>query len=147
MSDERPIGELAGEMAATCLAAHARLLNRLITARYEEAAGPSGLTIARVLLLGAVARRGRVSPSVLAEELGFDPSTLSRNFKALRAEGLIDVAHSSEGGHVEVSLTPDAEAKFRAAHGKWCEVQRDAEAALGPELAEAVRAAARKLRP
>ncbi|MDG3007220.1 MarR family winged helix-turn-helix transcriptional regulator [Paludisphaera mucosa] len=146
MSAERPIHELADEMASACLAGHARLLSRLLTNRYEATVAPLGLTIARVLLLGAVAKHGKVTPSVLAEQLGFDPSTLSRNFKMLRSEGLIDMAHASDGGHTVVSLTPQGESLFRQANERWRVAQREAEAALGSRLSASVRAAARKLR-
>lgn len=146
MRPERPIQELAQEMAETCLAEHARTLSRLISGRYEAMAEPLGLTVARVLLLGAVARRGKASPADLAERLGFDPSTLSRNFKAMREEGLVEMAHSAEGGRVEVSLTTRGERLFRQANKLWRVAQGEIEAELGPTLSEAVREAARRLR-
>jgi DNA-binding MarR family transcriptional regulator len=145
MSDEDAVRDVASHTAASCLALHARLLSRILTDRYEAAVSPFGLSIVRFLLLGAVAAHGRVSPSKLAEELSFDPSTLSRNFKALRAEGLIHMEHSTEGGYVEISVTSRGEELFLKAREGWAAAQQEAEAALGPQLSEAIKDAARKV--
>jgi DNA-binding MarR family transcriptional regulator len=145
MSDEDAVRDVASRTAASCLALHARLLSRILTDRYEAAVSPFGLSIVRFLLLGVVAAHGRVSPSKLAEELSFDPSTLSRNFKALRAEGLIRMEHSTAGGYLEISVTARGEELYLKAREGWVAAQRGAEAALGPQLSEAIKDAARKV--
>ena len=145
MSDETPFPDVAARTASDCLALHARLLSRVLTDRYEAAVSPHGLSIARFLLLGVVAMHGRATASRLAAELNFDASTLSRNFQALRAAGLIRMEHAAKGGLVEISLTPEGEGLFLKAREGWEVAQRDAEAALGPELSAGIREAARKL--
>ena len=77
--------------------------------------------------------------------MSFDPSTLSRNFKALRAEGLIHMEHSTEGGYVEISVTAKGEDLFLKARQGWVAAQREAHRPRSAWLNEAIKDAARKI--
>ena len=62
---------------------------RSVTRAYDEALRPLGLRATQLLLLVAAAAEGAMSISALADTIGMDRSTLTRNLKPLEKDGLI----------------------------------------------------------
>jgi DNA-binding MarR family transcriptional regulator len=62
---------------------------RSVTRAYDEALRPLGLRATQLLLLVAIAAEGAMSISALADTIGMDRSTLTRNVQPLEEEGLI----------------------------------------------------------
>ena len=57
-------------MARECLAVRVRLINRVITALYDEALRPHGLRISQANILAAVAHMGEARPAEVSRIMG-----------------------------------------------------------------------------
>jgi len=62
MKRRPPQCELADRMARECIAVRVRLINRVISALYDEALRPFGLRISQANILAAVAYMGEARP-------------------------------------------------------------------------------------
>ena len=63
-----------------------------MTAFYDEAMAPAGVTIAQFSLLRRIERGAPLSLSDLAEMAELDRSTVGRNVKVLQRMALVDIA-------------------------------------------------------
>src|SRR3954469_927465 len=86
--EERPPAEV---IAAECIAVRVRVLNRAITALYDDALRPHGLRVGQLNLLVAVARMGTARPADLGRALSMDRSTVSRDVEVLRRHGWLEI--------------------------------------------------------
>ena len=77
------------EILSTCACHKTRMAMRSVTRAYDEALRPLGLRATQLLLLVAIAAEGAMSISALADTIGMDRSTLTRNVQPLEEEGLI----------------------------------------------------------
>ncbi len=135
--------ELA-RIAGTCLASRARMAARALSRRYDRALRPHGLKITQFAVLVAAARsEGRMTMTEIAEALGLERSTLSRNFAPLEARGLVALGPETRHRARHVGLTEAGRALLAAAAGDWARAQAETEAALGPEAGAAAGALAR----
>ncbi len=67
----------------------------------------------------------------LSELLGMDRTTLLRNLRPLRRDGLLTVEGGEHGGRVEVSITPKGRKQFKAHLPAWRSAQDTAVQVLG----------------
>ena len=74
-------------IAADCLSVRVRLLSRTITAIYDDALRPLGLTAGQLNVLVVIAKRGPISPGEIARRLNMEKSTVSRNLARMRDNG------------------------------------------------------------
>src|SRR5690349_6115668 len=70
-----------------CIGFRVRMLNRMVTAVYDEALAETGLKTSQFNLLVAVTNREGSRPADLAKILSMDESTLSRNAERMCAKG------------------------------------------------------------
>ena len=125
--------ELAcAEVAQTCLCFNLRKATRLLTQLYDAALRPSGLRVTQFSVLVAVNLGGAVSMNALADVLGVDRTTLTRNLKMLQGNGLVATATGSDRRSRLVSLTDEGSRSLDDALQLWREAQRRAVEALGP---------------
>jgi len=118
-------------VARECLANKVRLLNRAVTAVYDEALRPFALTIGQMSMLVTVAREERASPAGLGRLLHMEKSTLSRNVDRMRVRGWLTVAPTDDGRTTELRVTPSGRGLLRRVHPAWSKAQRRAAAMLG----------------
>jgi DNA-binding MarR family transcriptional regulator len=79
-------------------------LRRLVDDRMTT----GGLSLARTKVLQVLDRRGPLSQSALAEELGHAPRSVTQSLEALEREGLVERATSSDDRRAKlVTLTPE----------------------------------------
>ncbi len=71
------VGRAADLIAGDCLAVRVRMLNRTITAIYDDALRPLGLTAGQLNILVVIAMRGPISPGEVALPLNMEKSTVS----------------------------------------------------------------------
>jgi DNA-binding MarR family transcriptional regulator len=76
----------------TCAGWNSRLAARRITQFLEKRMTGSGLTIAQFGLMAHIAAASDDTLGALAERLGLDQSSLSRNLHALEHDGLVEIA-------------------------------------------------------
>jgi len=102
-----------------CACANLRQATRAITQFYEEALKPTGLRATQFTLLTAIATCEVVSMTRLADVLIMDRTTLTRNLKPLKKEGLIETVLGEDRRKRLVSLTPKGEAALENALPLW----------------------------
>ena len=81
-----------GRITWQCACFNTRKAARAVTKFYDDVLAPSGLKATQLTMLGAISISGPTRMSDLADMLGLDKTTLTRNLKLLQADGLIDVA-------------------------------------------------------
>ena len=116
--------ELARDAAQNCVCYQARKLSRRITRAYDSALGETGLKITQFTMLAAVVGSGEGrSLTDLADRLGMDRSTFSRNLTPLVKRGLVEHADTLKGRRRNVRATESGCMLFKAAAPAWQRAQ------------------------
>jgi len=131
----------AVEVIEACAGWNSRLASRRITQFLEKRMIGSGLTIAQFGLMAQIATASDDTLGALAERLGLDQSSLSRNLHALERDGFVErdlrkraVWLTEKGARRLEGAMP----VWRAAHAALAEV-------LEPELARQLAIASKAL--
>jgi DNA-binding MarR family transcriptional regulator len=119
------------DMRDACTCFRLRHASRIVTRAFDEALRPVGLRSGQFSILAALSAVDEPSISDLAEGLGMDRTTLSRNLQPLEREGLIALTPETAARARTVRLTAAGRSRFAAALPLWQAVQAKAEAALG----------------
>jgi len=82
----------ATALVETCAGLHSRLAARRITQFLDRELGGGGLSTAQLGLMAQIAATTDDTLGALAQRTGLDQSTLSRNLRALEADGLVEIA-------------------------------------------------------
>ena len=119
-------------MRDECICTNLRKVTRIVTRRYDEVYADAGVRSTQTALLSILMLNGETRMRVLADEMGMDKSTLSRNFKLLEARGL--VARSDiDGRTVGARITTAGQEALEAVSELWQDVQDDILKNVGPE--------------
>ena len=136
--------------ARRCACATIRRTDRVLTQFYDEILAPSGLYITQFTTLATLSEAAPVTINRLAEILGMDRTTLTRNLEPLTKQHLVRLEEGQDRRMRLVFLTQEGEQALRRAWPLWQEAQARIERALGRERFEglltdlsAVRTAAR----
>src|SRR5258708_7941299 len=98
---------------SNCSCLRVRRTARRLTRLYDQALEPAGLTVNQFGLLANLHGAGSagLSMGALADRLGMDPTTLNRDLKPLRADGLVrDAADPRDRRGRPVRLTSQGRA-------------------------------------
>jgi len=127
---------------AACAGWNSRLAARRITQFLDAKMAPAGLGIAQVGLLAQIAVASDDTLGALAERIGLDQSTLSRNLKVLERDGLVEIAVVERDQRRRmVWLTEQGARRLEAAIPLWRQAQAALAAKLSPDLANQLAAA------
>ena len=116
-----------------CMVSNSRMAARAITRRYDAYARPFGITSTQFSLLGAIIAAGDRTVSELAEERGFERTTLIRNLDRLEKLGLIASMPAEHGNGRICHLTEKGEATVQQLLPFWRKAQAEIRAELGAE--------------
>ncbi|MBM3600744.1 MAG: MarR family transcriptional regulator [Alphaproteobacteria bacterium] len=121
-----------------CACFRIREASRRISAFYEDALGPTGLTIAQFSLIGmavALERQRGEPPTVttLAAALDLDRTTLVRNLKPVAAARLVAIGPGRDRRARAVRATAAGRAAYRNGLSLWRRAQDGLRARLGAE--------------
>src|SRR3974390_1140882 len=103
----------------TCLCHQARMAARAVTRLYDEVLRSVGLRATQLAVLVAAANESVVSITALANFMGMDRSTLTRNLTPLEREGLIRVGNEGWRRSRTVAITHKGRARLREALPLW----------------------------
>ena len=128
----------------SCAGWNARLAARRITRFLDERLGGSGLSLAQLGLMADIAAAADDTLRALAERVGLDQSTLSRNLRGLEAAGLVEIAIAEKDQRRRaVWLTEEGARRLEAALPFWrkahAALARRMDAGLAVRLAKATR--------
>jgi len=119
------------DVVESCVCHKVRMAARAVTRAYDAALRPVGLRATQFAVLVAVATEGALSITALAQAMGMDRSTLTRNLRPLAKDGLLAVGH--EGWHRSrtVAITEQGHARVREALPLWARAQARLQRQLG----------------
>ena len=121
--------------STTCVCFHLRRAARAVTQTYERALAPSGLVPGQFSVLTVLHRFGPQPLSVLADLMGMDRTTLTRNLRPMERDGLVRVkAGEKQDQRIRrVGLTAAGERKWQEAEPLWAQVHRHMVQGLGTD--------------
>jgi DNA-binding MarR family transcriptional regulator len=131
MKAKYPDSELVDRMACECIAVRVRLINRVISALYDEALRPLGLRVSQGNILVAVARKGDAKPAEICRILRIDKSTLSRDVELMKSEGWLESEPAQGGRNQTLRITSKGLDLVRAARPAWDKAQARAAELIG----------------
>lgn len=108
----------------TCATMQLRMAERLVSRFLEAQLQKSGLSVAQFSLMAQIAAARDDTVNALAERMGLDQSTLSRNLQALDRLGLVEiVVAETDLRRRAVWLTETGVRRLQAALPVWREAQ------------------------
>src|ERR1700730_16330140 len=120
------------EAATSCACQRVRMAARAVTRAYDRALRPCGLRSTQFAILVAASVAGGIPLHRLAEALGLERTTLTRNLAAIEREGLIEVA-DVDGRPRKVIVLPAGETLLTQALLLWNQAQQRLREKLGEE--------------
>lgn len=114
-----------------CMVSNSRMAARAITRRYDAYARPFGITSTQFSLLGTIVAAGPQTVSELAEQRGFERTTLTRNLDRLQKMGLIASRPAASGNGRVCELTEAGQELVRKLLPFWRKAQAEIRAELG----------------
>ncbi len=132
-------------MARECIAVRLRLINRVITALYDEALRPFGLRISQANILSAVAHMGEARPALVSRILRIEKSTLSRDLDLMKQNGWVASVPPTGGRNQTIRLTPQGTKLLGKILPAWEHAQVQATRLIGEDGQTALRHMASRL--
>lgn len=129
--------------ACACFAV--RRAARVITQHYDRSLRPSGLRATQFTLLTMLALGGPLPLSRVADRLGMQRTTLTRNLHPLLTKGLVAVRHGDDRRVRTILITAKGRRAAVAALPQWRRAQRAVAGHLTVGVLESLDAAARGL--
>jgi DNA-binding MarR family transcriptional regulator len=108
-----------------------RQLDRVVTRHYDAHLGATGLKNTQYSLLSHVVALGPIRPSDLAQRMGLDASTLTRNLQPLVLQGWLRLGPGGDARSRLVEATKEGQAKRLEAQRAWKRAQLALNARLG----------------
>ena len=127
------------EILENCACHKARTAARAVTRAYDEALRPVGLRATQLAVLVAVAMDDAISINALAEFMGMDRTTLTRNLHPLEKEGLVTRGIEGWRRSRALTITKKGRACLREALPLWSRAQQALKKKLGDRNWQAVR--------
>jgi len=122
-------------VAINCQCYKLRKAARIVTRIYNDALRPVGIKANQCTTLIAVSLMGPVSITNIADNLGMERTTVTRNLAPLVKAGFIKI-ESGHGRTRNVLITPKGKAIIKKAKPVWADAQRQViETISEPELA------------
>jgi DNA-binding MarR family transcriptional regulator len=130
---------LCHEVRAMCACNPLRRAARTMTRLYDAAMAPTGLKVTQLPILVGLGSDGELPITALADALGLDRTTLTRNLKVLEDRGLVSVAPADQDARVRlVSLTDAGACALAGALASWKDVQETVQAQFGEQRLRAL---------
>ncbi|HML16471.1 MAG TPA: MarR family winged helix-turn-helix transcriptional regulator [Bryobacteraceae bacterium] len=127
--------DLSSHLAGTsrCVAYNLRKAARITTKIYEQEMRAAPIQGPQFSLLVIIAQRGPATISALAEAVGADRTTLTRNLRQLENKRVIEILPGADPRSKKVRVLPKGEAALRAAVKYWEKAQRKVLDTLGED--------------
>lgn len=123
-----------------CVCAQVRKVSRKLSSFYDAVLSLEGLTVTQYSLLANIARACQVSHTSLAEKVGMDRTTLTRNLQPLIRAKWVTVGAGEDRRQHLLQLTAAGKRKFVRSSPLWQEAQRQFLAQIGSESLQQLRA-------
>lgn len=127
------------EIASTCACFQLRKASRAITKIYDRVLQPAGLRPNQFTILTALFLSGPKTITELAEILVMDRTTLTRNNRLLKRNGLITVLSDKDRRRRTLTLTPKGKRALEKALPYWEQAQSHVVNELGQKRWDTMR--------
>ena len=128
---------------AECLCLASRRAARTITRAFEKQMRPHGIRAPQFSLLVLLELKGPQSIGELADALGADRTTLTRNLALIEAQSLVKIRPGDDARSRIVAITPKGRGALKGAFPAWRKAQAALSAAIGRQMADSLRQLAR----
>jgi DNA-binding MarR family transcriptional regulator len=123
----------ADQMARECIAVRVRLINRVISALYDEALRPYGLRISQANILSAAGCMEDARPTDLAKVLRIEKSTLSRDLELMKRKRWVESDPPEGGRNQTIRLTPEGTKLLGKIQPSWEQAQVEVRRLIGDD--------------
>jgi DNA-binding MarR family transcriptional regulator len=123
-----------------CVCSQVRRIARKLSSLYDTVLSPENLTITQYSLLANIGRAGQLSHSVLAENIGMERTTLTRNLHPLTRAKWVAAATGEDRRQHLLQLTAAGKRKLLRSLPLWEEAQRQFLSQMGSESVRDLRA-------
>lgn len=120
-----------GISIGTCTCAELRKAARAVTLLYDNAFKSTGLLSTQLSVLRIISKSDSLKVSQLAEELGMDRTTLTRNLSVLERQGFIKISPGKDHRTRIVTITSSGSTSITKTIPLWNEVQRNVKKQMG----------------
>ncbi len=110
-----------------------RRLARLTTRLYDEALRQHDIEVGQFTLLATLRHRPMTTQGQLAEALGMEPSSLTRNLAQLEKRGWVEKDCGADRRSRRLRITRDGRRQFTRALSSWRAAQQQVSVHLGGE--------------
>ena len=128
-----------------CLCLASRRAARALTRAFDRQLRPLGIRATQFSILTNLLLRGPLTIGELAEYLGVDRTTLTRNLALVEADGWVDIRPGDDARSRVVAATRKGRAAATAALPAWRKAQQSASTAIGRSGVDALHALARSV--
>lgn len=125
--------KLSSEVAGLCACRKMRETSRKITRMYDEFLRPAGIKATQFTMLAVVAHKDEATLTELAETLGMERTTLSRNLRPLERSGLIEISAEGYRRARSANITNEGISTMEKALPLWRSAQKSLKRRLGDE--------------
>jgi len=115
---------------SVCTCFRVRRASRRLTQLYDHLLAPAGLSLNQYSILRRAEREPRTL-GALAEELGMDRTTLTRNLSPLVDGGLLESRRGDDARQRVISITAAGKRTLAAARPRWQQAQAVVDGMLG----------------
>lgn len=136
--DAQPL-EMLNRIASECIAVRVRLINRVVTALYDEALRPHGFRVSQGNILVAVARKGEARPAEIGRLLRIEKSTFSRDVEVMKGKGWLESDPPGGGRNQVLRVTPAGLDLLARSQPAWESAQAEAQRLIGDPGVAALR--------
>ena len=123
-----------------CACSQVRRLARKLSSLYDTLLSPEDLTITQYSLLANIERAGQLSHLVLAEKVGMERTTLTRNLRPLARAKWVAAATGKDRRQRLLQLTAAGRRKLIRSLPLWEEAQHQFLSQIGSESLQELRA-------
>jgi DNA-binding MarR family transcriptional regulator len=123
-----------------CACSQVRRLARKLSAHYDTILSPEGLTITQYSLIVNIERAGQLSHSFLAEKVGMERTTLTRNLRPLIRAGWVTIATGKDRRQHLLQLTATGKRKLIRSLPLWEQAQSQFLSRIGAQSLQELRA-------
>jgi DNA-binding MarR family transcriptional regulator len=131
---------LRSPLLGPCACSQVRRLARKLSAHYDSILSPEGLTITQYSLIVNIERAGQLSHSSLAEKVGMERTTLTRNLRPLIRAGWVAVAAGKDRRQHLLQLTATGKQKLMHSLPLWEQAQSQFLSRIGSQSLQELRA-------
>jgi DNA-binding MarR family transcriptional regulator len=131
---------LAAQELGPCLCSQVRRIARRLSSLYDAALSPEELTITQYSLLANIARADQLSHAALAEKVGMERTTLTRNLRPLTRAKWVATAIGEDRRQHLLQLTAAGKRKLARTLPLWHEAQGQFISQMGSDPVRDLRA-------